>query len=158
MAEENKQAEESAEVEEVEQVEAEQIDWKAEARKWENRAKKNSEAAAELDALKKAQMSETERLQAELEAAKAANAAYEAEQQRAQDAREVAKATGVPESLLSYCADRDAMEQFAAEYAAKQPEIHSAPSAPSVRLVRDGSAKVSSRDQFAAFMEQTRKG
>lgn len=148
----------AAEVEEVEEQAAQpETDWKAEARKWESRAKKNSEAAAELDALKKAQMSETERLQAELAEAKAAAAAYEAEQQRAADAREVAKSTGVPVELLSYCADREAMESFAADYTAKQPEVHSAPSAPNVRLVRDGSAKTANRDVFAALMGQARK-
>lgn len=147
---------EAVEVEQVEQAEPEKTDWKAEARKWESRAKKNSEAAAELDALKKAQMSETERLQAELAEAKAQAAAYEAEQQRTADAREVAKATGVPVELLSYCTDREAMERFAADYAARQPEVHSAPSAPSTRIVRDGSAQTANRDTFAAFMSRTK--
>jgi len=42
-------------------------DWKAEARKWEQRAKDNKAAAAELEKARKASMTETERAVAEAE-------------------------------------------------------------------------------------------
>jgi hypothetical protein len=42
-------------------------DWKAEARKWEQRAKENKAAAAELEKARKASMTETERAVAEAE-------------------------------------------------------------------------------------------
>ena len=43
-----------------------EIDWKAKAREWETRAKANKTAADELAALKQAQMTEQERLTAQL--------------------------------------------------------------------------------------------
>lgn len=43
-----------------------ETDWKAESRKWEARAKENTAAAAKLAELEQAQMSETERLKAQL--------------------------------------------------------------------------------------------
>jgi hypothetical protein len=49
-------------------------DWKAEARKWEQRAKDNKAAAAELDKQRKATMTEAERQVAEAKAAGAAEA------------------------------------------------------------------------------------
>ena len=50
-----------------EQAETDQTDWKAEARKWEQRAKENKQAATELDKQRKAAMTGTERLVAEAE-------------------------------------------------------------------------------------------
>jgi hypothetical protein len=47
--------------------EADQTDWKAEARKWEQRAKENKQAATELDKQRKAAMTEAERAVAEAE-------------------------------------------------------------------------------------------
>lgn len=53
-----------------------EIDWKAKAREWESRAKANKTAADELATLKQAQMSEQERLTAQLtEATKQAETA-----------------------------------------------------------------------------------
>ncbi len=46
---------------------ADKTDWKAEARKWEQRAKENKAAAAEIEKARKAAMSETERAIAEAE-------------------------------------------------------------------------------------------
>ncbi|MEU4332337.1 hypothetical protein [Nonomuraea dietziae] len=44
-----------------------EVDWKAMARQWEKRAKENSKAADELDKVKKASMTETEKAVAEAE-------------------------------------------------------------------------------------------
>jgi len=49
-----------------------EIDWKAKSRDWEARAKANNKAAEELAALKQAQMSEQERLSAQLTEAQSA--------------------------------------------------------------------------------------
>ena len=126
-------------------------DWKAESRKWEKRAKENSKAAEELAALKEAQMTEQQKLEARAAEAEAKVAALEAEQQRLADAKEVAQATGTPVELLMYCIDKEAMESFAAQYASERPEVHSAPSAPSTRLVKGADGKPSNRDAFAAM-------
>ena len=144
---------EVAEVEETHVEETPGIDWKGESRKWEKRAKENAKAAEELAALKESQMTEQQKLEARAAEAEAKLAALEAEKQRTDDAQAVAKETGVPLDLLLYCADKDAMEAFAAKYAADKPEIHSAPSAPNVRLVKGADGKVSTRDTFAQLFK-----
>lgn len=50
-----------------EQPEADQTDWKAEARKWEQRAKDNSKAASELEKQRKAAMTDAEKAVVEAE-------------------------------------------------------------------------------------------
>jgi hypothetical protein len=107
-----------------------QIDWKAEARKWEQRAKENSAARKELDEIKRERMTETERMAAEAKDATARAEAAEAELERmradakrASDAAEVAAEFGVPANLLTQ-PDREAMvEQAKAirEYAGGVP-------------------------------------
>lgn len=52
-------------------------DWKAEARKWEQRAKENRQAAAELEKARKAQMTEAERAIADAEKRGAQTAAQQ---------------------------------------------------------------------------------
>lgn len=144
------------EVTEVEEAHADptpETDWKAESRKWEKRAKENSKAAEELAALKEAQMSEQQKLEARALEAEQKLAALEAERQHDADAQEVASETGAPLELLMYCSDREAMEAFAKKYQSEQPEIHSAPSAPNVRLVKGADGKVSERDTFAAMFK-----
>lgn len=149
MAEETKQ--------EVEQVEAEpqgeakpETDWKAEARKWEQRAKKSQAAELELEALKQAQMTEQEKANARAEKAESELAALKAENQRLADAKDIAAASGVPVRLLEYCADREAMEAFAKEYIAERPATHSAASASGSRIVRNQDVNPPSKgDVFA---------
>lgn len=51
----------------TEQPKADDTDWKAEARKWEQRAKENKQAAAELEKQRQASMTEAERAVAEAE-------------------------------------------------------------------------------------------
>lgn len=130
-----------------------QTDWKAEARKWEERAKKNKAAADELEAIKQERMTEQEKLQARAEAAEAKVAELEAEAMRKASAQRIAAEKHVPIELLLYCSDEQAMESFAEQYAAEVP-TPSAPSAPSTRIVRDEKASVSTRDQFAAQAAQ----
>lgn len=129
-------------------------DWKAEARKWEKRAKENSAAAEELDALKTAQMSEQDRLVKRAEEAERKLAEANATIQHASDVADVSAQTGVPASLLQYCADRDAMEAFAKQFGesmqAQQP-THSAPMAPTNR--QTGGAPAAHRSNADAFAD-----
>lgn len=129
-------------------------DWKAEARKWEQRAKENKAAADELAALKAEQMTEAEKAAAHLAEVEGELAALRAETQRQADAAEVAKATGTPAALLAYCKDRESMEAFAVEYAAagQQPK-GAAPAAPASRIATGAGAKAKASDVFAAYAQ-----
>lgn len=130
-----------------------EVDWKAESRKWEQRAKANKAAADELEQLKASQMSDTEKLVKRAEDAEALVKQYQAKEQHGADAAEVAADTGVPVSLLLHCGTREDMEQFAKEYA-RETHVSSAPPAPSSRIVRGGEGKTSTRDLFNDFMTQ----
>lgn len=79
---------------------AEETDWKAQARKWEERAKANKEAAEELEKLKEAQMSEQEKAAKHTKELESKLAKYEAERQQHEWCVQVAKKTGVPADLL----------------------------------------------------------
>lgn len=83
------------------------VDWKAKfeaerahSREWEKRAKDNKSAADELERLKEAQLSETEKAAKRIKELEAANAAYEAEKQQTAWKAQVSKETGVPVELL----------------------------------------------------------
>lgn len=85
---------------ETEAVETEATDWKAEARKWEKRAKANSEAAEKLAAIEEAGKTELQRMTERAEKAESALKAYEVERERAAQVEQVAKDTGVPAVFL----------------------------------------------------------
>src|SRR5699024_919133 len=70
------------------EVEVDVTDWKAEARKWEQRAKENKNAADELASIREAQKSDVERAAEALEAAKAEAAEATAELLRYRTAAE----------------------------------------------------------------------
>ena len=130
--------------------EADKTDWKAEARKWEARAKKSAQAELELEALKQSQMTEQEKATKRAEEAEKQLAELKAETQRLADAREIAERDGIPVNLLEFCADREAMEAFAKQYNAEQPITHSAATATGTRVIRNSDiAKPSSGDIFA---------
>lgn len=135
--------------EEVEQPQGSDTDWKAEARKWEKRAKESASAAKELEALKAERMSESERLQARAEKAEAELSKLTAEREVAEAATEVSKKTEVPRELLLFCKDREAMEAFAEIYAAQQGTVHAAPPARKSRVVRENETPMTNRDVFA---------
>lgn len=79
---------------------AEETDWKAMARKWEERAKTNKEAAEELKQLKEAQMSQQEKEAKHTKELETELARYKAEKQQAEWRRTVSKDTGIPADLL----------------------------------------------------------
>lgn len=74
-----------------------ETDWKAEARKWESRAKANHDAARQLAELQDAQRTDAEKLAD----AQATIKRFEAAEQRRGWADEVSSDTGVPANLLS---------------------------------------------------------
>lgn len=82
------------------ELKTEETDWKAQSRKWEERAKANKEAAEELEKLKEAQMSEQEKAAKHTKELEAKLAKYEAERQQHEWCVQVAKKTGVPADLL----------------------------------------------------------
>lgn len=79
------------------EVSAQEPDWKAEARKWESRAKENKTAAEELAQIKEANKTAEQRAADRLAAAEAKAVDLEAKALRA----EVAAAKGVPAALLA---------------------------------------------------------
>ncbi|MGX9349175.1 hypothetical protein [Microbacterium sp. KNMS] len=80
---------------------AQETDWKAEARKWEARAKQNVSAAEELEKIREAQKSE-EQKRAEREAALEKELSeYKTREQVAKWKSEVSEATGVPAAVLA---------------------------------------------------------
>ena len=127
----------------TQQVDAPSKDWESEyrkaveqSRKWEARAKANSSAAKELDEMKKASMSDADKLADAEQRAKAAEDELQALRDAAQrrvDADEVSTATGVPAALLTAdTSTKDGMLAFAkhlAEWAGERqnyPSIHDA--------------------------------
>lgn len=102
---------------------AQEPDWKAEARKWEKRAKENTDAAARLAELEDAQKSEHQKLQEQLdqERLQGRQAAVEAARYRA------AMKHGLAEEDLDLLGDDPEQiearaERFAARLAAAAPE------------------------------------
>lgn len=142
-------------IQEVEQAEEPQgeskarTDWKAEARKWENLAKKGKAAEEELAKLKEAQMTEQEKANARAEKAEAELAAIKAENERLTAAREYSASQGVPVELLEYIS-ADQMEAFCKAYKAAQLNTSSVAPASYTRIVKEG-GKVDPKDAFIAF-------
>lgn len=85
----------------LEQLQAELNTWKGHARTWEDRAKENKTAREQLDALEAAKLTETQRLQKELDELKAVNATANAKAERDALVAGVATAKGVPAALLA---------------------------------------------------------
>lgn len=77
------------------------IDWKAEARKWEQRAKENSTAAKRLAELEEAAKTEEQKRAEELEALRSKVAEYETREQINAWKAEVSKETGIPAAALA---------------------------------------------------------
>ena len=139
----------------------EEVDWEAKAkelqaqsRKWEERAKANKAKADKWDAYEQEGMSEAEKLAKRAESAEAKLAQLEAEAQHRRDASEVSAASGVPEHLLSFCTDREAMEAFAKEYAASREHVPAAASAAPSRVLRGNEGKQTTRDRFASYFDE----
>lgn len=116
---------------------AEAEKWKAQSREWEKKSKANKKAADELEQLKAEQMTEQQRAEARAEKAEAELAKMVAKAEHDDAAKRVAEKSGVPLSLLSYCADEEAMEAFAQEWTTHQQPAHAVPTAKGSRIVRE---------------------
>lgn len=135
-----------------------ETDWQAKyeemrnhMRDWEKKAKANQSAADELEKLKAAQMTELEKANADKDAAQAELAKLKAEQKRTEAAQRIASETGVPLEFLMYCADEDAMTDFAKKYAS-ETHVGAAPSALSgKRIVRGNDKPRNNGELFADF-------
>lgn len=129
-------------------------DWKAEARKWEKRAKENTAAAEELAALKAESMSEAEKLQLRADKAEAELSELKAAAQREAAAKTLSKEHDVPQELLMYCADEEQMASFAEKYK-ELNTTNVAPKAKGSRISRGvPNAEQENRDRFAEIMAQ----
>jgi len=93
---------------------AKETDWKAEARKWESRAKENSTAAQRLAEIEEANKTESQKAVERAERAEKALAERDAAEELAKARDAVAKATGVPAGVLRG-ASKDELEAHAAE-------------------------------------------
>ena len=93
---------------------AKETDWKAEARKWESRAKENSTAAARLAEIEEAGKTEAQKALERAEKAEKALAERESAEALAKVRDEVAKTTGVPAGVLRG-ASKEELEAHAAE-------------------------------------------
>lgn len=138
----------------------EPIDWTAEARKWEARAKENKSAADELAALKAAQMTEAQKLTARAEAAEAKAAKVEAEALRLR----VASKHGITGDYLDLLngSDEAALETAAQKLASlitkEQPTRKGAvgPYVPAEGAT-PGAGGQTPGDEFAAFLNDQLK-
>lgn len=112
----------------TEQPASHETDWKAEARKWEARAKENKGAATELAKIKEASKSELEKTLERAQKAEEKVKAYEAQAQRTAWLDEVAKDTGLPADVLR----GNTLEEIQA-HAEKLRPYFDTPSAPVVK-------------------------
>jgi hypothetical protein len=103
-------------------------DWKAEARKWEARAKENTTAADELATLKAAQMTDTEKTAARLVDLEAKVQGYQAKEQIDAWKATVSSDTGVPAAVLA----GKTLEEIQAHAEALKPLIGTTPTLPPV--------------------------
>lgn len=78
--------------------EEDKTDWKAEARKWENRAKENIKAAEKLQQIEDEKKSELEKAIARAEKAERERDEYKTRQERRDLAVDVAKAKNIPDA------------------------------------------------------------
>lgn len=109
---------------------AQETDWKAEARKWESRAKENKSAAERLAELEESQKTEAQKLADRAAAAEAKVATYETEKQVAAWKADVSKETGVPAAALS----GSTLEELQAHAEVLKPLITQAPQEPQAPL------------------------
>lgn len=79
---------------------AQETDWKAESRKWEARAKENSDAAARLAEIEEAKKSDDQKKDEALNAALAKVKEFEAREQSAAWAKEITEGSKIPADAL----------------------------------------------------------
>jgi len=112
---------------------AQETDWKAEARKWESRAKENSEARQRLSEIEEASKSEAQKLADRAAAAEAKVAQYESEKQQREWVKAVSDETGVPAGVLrgSTLEELQAHADSLKSLVSKEPDAPRGPHVPS---------------------------
>jgi len=112
---------------------AQETDWKVEARKWESRAKENSEATKRLAEIEEASKSEAQKLADRAAAAEAKVAQFESEKQQREWVKAVADATGVPAAALrgSTLEDIQAHAETLKSLVSQEPPAPRGPTVPS---------------------------
>lgn len=129
-----------------EQPATDTTDWKSEARKWEARAKANTDAAKRLEEIENQSKSELQKAAERAEAAERRVQEFETAQQVKQWKDEVAEATGVPAAALS----GSTLEDITAHAEVLAPLIKAAQKGPRVPNVGDTpqSPAVDEKQQF----------
>lgn len=136
---------------------AAEVDYKAKyeetlahSRTWEQRAKENKAAADELQQFKDAQKTAEEKQAEKVAALERENAAFKAEKQRAEWAKEISAETNVPAEVLRG-STREEIEAHAEllKSAFATPATPAAPAVPTIG-VQPTSGNVSLNDQIAA--------
>ena len=84
-----------------------ETDWRAEAKKWESRAKDNKSAADRLAEIEEAQKTELQKAQERAEAAEKRAAEFESKQQIAEWKEAISAKTGVPVGVLRGTTEED---------------------------------------------------
>ena len=123
---------------------AQETDWKAEARKWEQRAKENSEAAKRLAEIEEASKTEAQKQAERTAQLEAKVKEYETRDQLAAWAKEVSEETEVPADLLrgstkeELQAHAEQLKKLIAQQAppapATVPTIGNVPTVPNITL------------------------
>ncbi|KZM78393.1 hypothetical protein [Cellulosimicrobium sp. I38E] len=109
-------------------AQADTTDWKAEARKWETRAKENKDAADKLAEIEKSKLDAVELAQRERDEAQAELTGFKTREQVAKWKAQVSEETGVPAAALS----GSTLEELQAHAEVLKPLIGSAPKGPVV--------------------------
>lgn len=104
-------------------------DWKAEARKWESRAKKSKAAQDELEKLKQAQMTEQQKAQAKIAKLQKELDARDAAAQQATWRSQVAKDSKLPLDLVNVL-HGSTLEELQAAAKVANEFVHPAPQLP----------------------------
>ena len=120
-------------VEDGEQAHEDSTDWKAEARKWESRAKANKDAAARLAEIEEANKTAEQKQAERVAALEAKVSEYEARDQVTAWASEIVKDSPVPASALRGSTEEELREHFAQLLSLIQAQ----PAAPVVRNAGD---------------------
>ena len=123
-------------------------DWKAEARKWEARAKENAPAAKRLAEIEEANKTEAERVAERIAAAEARAAELEVKALRA----EVANAKGVPAHLLAGSTQEE-LEAAADALIAFRGEQKQTPSSTAIGRANGASVAATPADAFAEHLQ-----
>lgn len=91
---------------------AQETDWKAEAKKWEARAKENFEAATKLAAIEESQKTEAQKAADKIAALEAENAGFKKRDQVAAWAKEIVKGSPIPADALRGDTEADLKAHF----------------------------------------------